>query len=505
MPGHDFEHKVQQKMEELRLTPSRAVWDGVEAEINRDKKRRRLVFILPLLVLLLGSGAFWWASQEPSSNLITEKKQKENDSKITHGATTNAPLPESGDTGKNPGKPDHLISEEENQVNKREKDLDRVTNETITNSPDKTGVIAKEKINKKTGLARKKDKPRVLITDDRKSKAEKSLFTKPGEFVKQTNKRVNQSKIESGITEDKLNVVDEDAEKSSEPGEVVYAPSKTNRAPFLFTRNGMDSLVKLPIIASYQSPAKTINRKKSNWQWGFSSSAGVSKNVQGGFFNAFEKSLVVSADMRMDSGFRQTPYGFSSRQPATVRAGYNYSLGVFVQRKLSRKLELSAALQYNYFSTRYEVGTKVDANAFNSTASPINAVSGTYYLDGKGQQHINAYHFVELPLTLRIKLNNSRQLPLYWSNGLSLAYMVNTSALHYESRFGYYYKNDNLFQKMQWGVHTGLSVRLFNRTNHPLELGPHVNFQFSNLLKSANPDTRHLLGGGLMLRWYMKD
>lgn len=505
MPGHDFEHKVQQKMEELRLTPSRAVWDGVEAEINRDKKRRRLVFILPLLVLLLGSGAFWWASQEPASNLITEKKQKENDSKITHGDPAGPAVSPSGNTGKNSGKPDHLISEEENKANKRENELDRVSDKTVTNSPEKNGVIAKEKINRKPGLARKGDRPQVLATDGRKSKAEKSLFARPDEFVKQTNKRVNQPRIEPRIAEDKLNVLDEAAEKSSEPGEVVYAPSKTNRVPLLFTRNGTDSLVKLPIIASYQSPAKTIYRKKSNWQWGFSSSAGVSKNVQGGFFNAFEKSLVAPADMRMDSGFRQTPYGFSSRQPATVRAGYNYSLGVFVQRKLSRKLELTAALQYNYFSTRYEVGTKVDANAFNSTASPINAVTGTYYLDGKGQQHINAYHFVELPVTLRTKLNNNRQLPVYWSNGLSLAYMVNTSALHYESRFGYYYKNNDLFQKTQWGVHTGLSVRLFNRTSHPLELGPHVNFQFSNLLKSANPDTRHLLGGGLMLRWYMQD
>lgn len=499
MPGHDFEHKVQQKMEELRLTPSRAVWDGVEAEINRDKKRRRLVFILPLLVLLLGSGAFWWASQESSSNLITEKNQKENDSKITHGAATTDPVSKSSDAGQDPGKPNNLGAEKDAT---QQKDI-ALPATPSKNTESATDVELAEPFSKpatanEKGLLTKsvKEKAKGKLPLAYKRKKEVFVHTK-GHSSQVLKKNDGLQPGASGASE-VVNDVSADLEtnyEASMPAPVGYA----------LVFDGTDSLVESPILVTVTSPGKNSSRKKSNWQWGITGTVGISKNVQGGFFNAFEKSLVAQDAIGAGSRITQTPYGFASRQPATIQAGYNYSAGVFVQRKLTKKLELSAGLQYNYFSTQNEVGTKVDANAFNSTASPINALTGTYYLDGKGQQHVNAYHFVELPLTLRIKLNNNRQIPVYWSNGLSLAYMVNTSALHYESRFGYYYKNNNLFQKTQWGVHTGLSVRLFNGTNHPLELGPHVNFQFSNLLKSANPDTRHLLGGGLMLRWYMRD
>ena len=51
MPGHEFENKVQQHLEELNLPPSDAVWNRVEKEIRKDKRKRRLLFLLPLLLL----------------------------------------------------------------------------------------------------------------------------------------------------------------------------------------------------------------------------------------------------------------------------------------------------------------------------------------------------------------------------------------------------------------------------------------------------------------------
>lgn len=61
MHEQNFEKQVQQKMEELSLTPSAPVWQKVEGEIRKKKDRRRLIFwLLPLL--LVGGGAWWLLS-----------------------------------------------------------------------------------------------------------------------------------------------------------------------------------------------------------------------------------------------------------------------------------------------------------------------------------------------------------------------------------------------------------------------------------------------------------
>src|SRR5215831_13289038 len=57
MSDHEFEKKVQLKMEELKVAPSDAVWKKVEENIKRDKRRRRAILWLPFFFLLLGGGS----------------------------------------------------------------------------------------------------------------------------------------------------------------------------------------------------------------------------------------------------------------------------------------------------------------------------------------------------------------------------------------------------------------------------------------------------------------
>jgi preprotein translocase subunit SecF len=52
MQNHEFEKKMQQKMEELKLAPADAVWEKVEAGLPPEKKRRRwVIFILLFCVI----------------------------------------------------------------------------------------------------------------------------------------------------------------------------------------------------------------------------------------------------------------------------------------------------------------------------------------------------------------------------------------------------------------------------------------------------------------------
>src|SRR5215204_645290 len=62
-----FEKEVQNKMEELRLTPAVPVWEKIELEIRPEKKRQRAILWFLLAGLFL-SGSAWWLYQSFDNN-----------------------------------------------------------------------------------------------------------------------------------------------------------------------------------------------------------------------------------------------------------------------------------------------------------------------------------------------------------------------------------------------------------------------------------------------------
>jgi hypothetical protein len=237
---------------------------------------------------------------------------------------------------------------------------------------------------------------------------------------------------------------------------------------------------------------------------------GVSKISEGGIFSAFGGAQMMDAAYTGGLNSNIPPPTYS--KPATINPGMNWNLGVFVQRTLSKKLHLSATLQYNYFSTNSNIGTRVDSSTIISNGSSDSLKVESYYLNTmsssanstRNTSYRSNYHFLELPITLQFQLNNNNKTPFYWNNGLSIAQLLSTNGLHYDGNTSIYYEDDNLFRKTQLGFHTGLSVKLFAQSKYPLELGPQFNYQFTNLLKPDNADKRHLLSGSLLLRWYIK-
>ena len=65
MHNNEFEKRVEHKLEELKFTPSDAVWQKVEVQIRERKRRRRFFFWwLPAIVLCTGVGAWFLYSIE---------------------------------------------------------------------------------------------------------------------------------------------------------------------------------------------------------------------------------------------------------------------------------------------------------------------------------------------------------------------------------------------------------------------------------------------------------
>ena len=73
MPVNDFEKRVQQRMEELKLSPSPEVWEQVASRI-REKKRRRFIFWLLLPGLLLGGGILFFVFAPGKKKIVANEK-----------------------------------------------------------------------------------------------------------------------------------------------------------------------------------------------------------------------------------------------------------------------------------------------------------------------------------------------------------------------------------------------------------------------------------------------
>src|ERR1019366_4224479 len=76
MEENKFEKKVQQKMDELQIQPSDAVWEKIESQIGKKKGRRWGLIILFLLIGLILSGGYWlWNTRQQtfSQQNISEK------------------------------------------------------------------------------------------------------------------------------------------------------------------------------------------------------------------------------------------------------------------------------------------------------------------------------------------------------------------------------------------------------------------------------------------------
>ena len=63
MQKNEFEKQVQQKMDELRLHPSDAVWSNIQAHISKKKRPKLAWIFFPTLIICLGIG-YWLMNLE---------------------------------------------------------------------------------------------------------------------------------------------------------------------------------------------------------------------------------------------------------------------------------------------------------------------------------------------------------------------------------------------------------------------------------------------------------
>jgi hypothetical protein len=505
MSSNKFEKQVQENLEELQFTPSDAVWQNVEKELRKDKKRRRW-FLLPLLLLCIGAGGYF---AYHNSNSHTNSIQK--NTPISVPAT--------------PYKEEAVTSDKQhdNAFSEKYKNDDKAGNQAIVlDNSEANGtaslmpstnnkasrVVANNTDNKhdiSVTLADKKDK-----TNFKKIKRVNSdLVTSIAQPEKQA--KTNEIKAKAGKVKDEddravitsKNKTEEVAfvtNDATPPTEKERAVKDTDELidlnDDLIKKDTTQTKSKIDTIASNipNAPvvAKSVSKesKKSKWKWYGDIALGLSNlNTSFAPLGALGiSSENKSADNRnfFNSGGNPIAVGNNLSVPSTSKPGFSFRAGITADRKISKRSSLSIGLQYAYYSNVGIAGQVADTAIINAGLQNLNiADSRAVYVSGPANKNGNQYHFLQIPVSFTTLIGKSKRLPWYWSTGFSLNYLITSNALVYNNTTRVFNQNKDLFRPIQFGWHTGIEAEFFSKKQHPLRLGPQFNFNLSPLLKNV--------------------
>lgn len=450
MHDSEFEKQVQQKMQELKFAPGADVWARVEADIQKKKRRRPVVFWFLLAGLMIGGSLIYYTGMLNSSkqSIHAEKTstEKKNETVVTkEAAETQQPSLKINQTEK--------INTTENNI---EKNNSTPTPQTIIAKTDKTKadkkIIAKKDIRKTSNST-----PEII---------EKPVDDKPV----QTSETITTAPVNTPTT-------------TEEPQQTT-APVKTDSIA--------DKKEAESIAVNNKKEKKASPAKKSNWQFGITAGAGISDLGR----QLFKPTTV--ADFAFTGNASPVQPNYNRRSPSEVKTSNAFHAGAYISRDLGKRFAIKLGINYEYYSNNIKVGTAVDSTLFVNQGTDMKMVN-QYYTSGNTANYDNKYHFISAPLTIQWKAFERKKYGIVWENGVNLARLMKTTALHFDGISGKYYRDDELFKKTQLMLSSSVMFTLKSQNNVQLYAGPHVQYGISNLLNKDAGHDKHLRYAGLKL------
>jgi hypothetical protein len=498
MSNSDFEKQVKQRMDDLQFVPSEPVWQQVEKIINKRKKRR-FVFLWLFLLFLGAGGSFIWLEQTGSKKEagLGGMQQKTTDAGSINSSLTknNNPIQQSTTannksviTDKNTGKTTHT-----DLLSGTTKDGRGQENSSVANLSGKQRTPTNRQLHslesahagsKNIHGSGRPNKKQAAVADITVTSGNSSMEEKNNE-----NKTAEDSRDDArvpGIIADTNKVV-----VANIP--TVGKAKNTNADK----KQSKDSLL--------EKLQQATGKKRSKWEWGISGRVGMS-TISSGFKGLlFGNTEYNSGLMYAPSTGNYTAAFPYSNKPSPIRPGIAYAVG-FSLRKVYKNFNLLTGINYNVFSTRMTVGTRVDsANLISQGTSLFANVNGYYrnsYIGLPGNNYTNYFHLLEIPVALEKRLGNKS--PFSVSAGLSIAALLSSTALHYDAQNNIYFKDNGLINTTQLGFTAGLHYKLIDSRQLLIQLGPEFNYSLTNVYKRNWYSSNHLFNASLGLRMYLK-
>lgn len=457
MQNSEFEKQVQEKMEELKLTPADAVWDKVEAALPEEKKRRWIIFLL-FFIVAAGGAFIWWNNTSHTGNKTT----------VASTDTTN-----------------HILNVADNkniQPENKETNINHTAEKNITPADDNTAVVLQDQLLHKTqSSARTKIHIKSAVaTDDAIGIKEETA----------NNKKSFNTKARTNASIKSPEQFSDDSDTPSPDKTIVkvddVAPgSITNVA---VTNDSVATTTKAALPDSTSTNKKDTaavvqklfvkNTRKNKWQYGVEMAAGTF-NIKNGLFSNND----VYGSAAISGSVGTGPVALPVNRPNKPLPGLALNAGFYVQQKITAAWQLKSGIQYTFLSNSVRVGDKVDTvTNFNFDANKSIATSG-YYRIGSSVLYKNKNHLLEIPLLLQYRF--ATKLPLYAEAGPGVAFLIHSNALVYNAGSQAYISSNDIYNKVMISIKAGIGIAPVANTKLPFTTGITFSYGASSLIKSS--------------------
>ncbi len=478
MEQHNFEKKIQQKLGELKIPPSDAVWENVEKNISKRKDRKKtLIFFLLFGSMIVGGYYIVHSTtdhtdsqNQPVSNDV--KKSGKRTIPISIGKDSSfsqtAVLPENGSEKNNTS----ALNTANNKTQHQEIDNKNVERKNV-------GEPVAQANRSLAVVFDKKNTKWVEPIDDNKQTSPDS---------KQTNSQKNGLDINGPekIQEKEISIIADGIENIQSTNiESQNELATTNK---IMTVAITADTKKDFSRAANSSTIKMQKRGQSHkWKLGITFSGGTSMIGGGGEQGVNNLSPLVRMDFVT---FPASNYMFSSVsnyfRPSPIKNSMAFLGGVYLEKNISRKNKIDLGISYKYYSLINTTGNKIDFNI-----DPSLSGNDIYSSWSNINTYRNNFHYIEIPVSVKFQLGNSKSLPFYWSVGANISQLISSNSLQFKSSPGLYYNDNSLYNKTQVGLQTGFSAVLFAETKVPIGIGPYFIYNTSKLANEGLYGGKH--------------
>lgn len=487
-------------MSQLRIKPGNHVWTQVQATLRRKRRRRLAGFIIPVCVLAV-LGTYWWMH---SSNEA-----------VLHNELSNQTLLNDQNSTLNNQPSDQHTMDVSDQKNDR----------TVTAKPvPETTVAGNQK-----DLAVNDSKPRPHPVTEKKAAASSARTTKNRSTE---NNHIGQSPVAAALPP--VAVVQEKpakgvTEKAVEPPTHVVTSietktkkeaKNTNEDGYIVKNNeepAIDTVKQLPVetlVAMADSVVLPQKEKaKRKWRFGIHGSYGEAGIGRGSFGKSFFQSSMV---YNSSPGLQNANY-YVDKDELKHQSQQYYHAGLWANKPLTDRLSIQTGFDYQYSSTKTNVGWRVIEERFIVSNPAIQAAPVEYfYAPGmrftnevdqvflamampiKKQEFNNYWHMLSVPVQLNFLLT-----PVKGNYGVSVMAgiryqrMIAEEMLHFDEANGVMFRLNDLMNKNQFTLTSGLNFEFFRNNKFPVTITPNVGYQLNDFYKPELKSKHHAWFGAL--------
>jgi hypothetical protein len=491
MHDPNFERTVQQKMEELQFHPADSVWVNIEKAVAGQRRHRGLPFFwrfaLPVFLAAATTGVYYFSARRidrVSNNQAGDRPATDkvvSAPAISDGSATSA----SGSTTATTGS--------------REASL---TASGATAAAGSRGTGSLKFSGKKAGNNRAKaiDRSRFAAASGTVASSRFGKARRTGSGSSSTGGRE-----EKGQGQESLSPMAQPAMSQAETGETILTivePHGSRKAWF-YQPELADQRQTQAIKAARLNNKATIaiaklQPKNRPWEAGFVAGGGLSK------LNRLNASQAAGAlSYTAASLYRISGSSSGNAYISDVRSDASFSSGVYLQKAIANRWTFNTGMQLHYYSSRITIGQQVNSYvqasaSFVNPAALATVPSAAVYSAGDHEVYTNRYYFLELPLNMQWRVNQSHLLPLFLEGGLSVARLMSANALLYDSQTGVYSKQGNDINKTQLYVSSAFMAGLPIHGLH-VQVGPQVQYGLTPIVDGHSLGDQHFLYAGIRL------